>query len=123
MTLTEQRTTLVDMLDAAGVRAYGDPGEPFTAPCIRLNAGTPWIAPSVLRSGGRTVRWELWAVAGRSDSKASFADLEVMVGATTLALDALPGYSAISWDRPALVEMGGVTYLASRGQIETIGGV
>lgn len=123
MTLAEQRAELASALDAAEVRNYPDPGTAFAAPCVRLNAGIPWIAPSVLRSGGRTVRWELWAVAGRADSKASFADLEIMVAAVTVALDGLQGYSAIVWDRPAQVEMGGVIYLASRGQIETIGGV
>jgi hypothetical protein len=123
MSLSEQRALLSATLDAAHVRNYPDPGSAFTAPCVRLNAGVPWIAPSVLRSGGRTVRWEVWAVAGKADSKASFADLEVMVAVATNALDGLPGYSAISWDRPALVDMGGVTYLASRGQIETIGGI
>jgi hypothetical protein len=123
MSLVEQRAELASVISAAEVRTYADPGEPFTAPCVRINAGVPWIAPSVLRSGKRTVRWEVWAVAGRSDSKASYAGLEEMVATVTIALDALQGYSAIAWDRPALVEMGGTTYLASRGQIETIGGL
>jgi hypothetical protein len=123
MSLIDQRAELASVLGTAGVRTYADPGEPFSAPCVRINAGVPWIAPSVLRSGKRTVRWEVWAVAGRSDSKASYSGLEVMVAAVTEALDGLQGYSAIAWDRPALVEMGGTIYLASRGQIETIGGV
>lgn len=122
MSLTTQRELLASTLETGmpDHSVYPDPGTKFSAPCVRINAGAPWIAPSILRAGKRTTRWEVWAVAGKLDAEMSLEDLEAMVALATVALDNLAGWSAIQWDRPALVEMGGAIYLASRGQIETI---
>ena len=117
--LTDARAELKTALDAADVRCYAEPTGRFTTPCVRIHPASPWLAPSVLAAGGRTQRWEVWAVLGRVDSKAQYKGLEAIVSTVTNALDLLPGWSGIIWERPAPTEMGGATYLAVRGVIET----
>jgi len=118
--LTGSRAAMQAALEAASLRVYPDPTGEFSAPCIRLHAASPWVGASMLRAGSRTQRWEVWAVAGRADSGAALAELEELVSAATIALDSLPGWSSIEWERPGPTDMGGVKYLATRGIIETI---
>jgi len=117
--LTVARDELADALEAASLRVAREPTGTFAAPCIRLHPAAPWLAPSVLAQGRRTQRWEVWCVLGASDSKAKYDGLETMVSAATHALDLLSSWSAIIWERPNPTDMGGTTYLAVRGIIET----
>jgi hypothetical protein len=120
--LTDARQLLTDTMHAApyNVRVAREPTGTFTAPCARIHPASPWLAPSVLAAGRRTQRWEIWAVLGRTDSKGRYKGLEDLVSRITNALDNLQGWSAIVWERPAPTDMGGVSYLAARGIIETI---
>lgn len=118
--LSEARQALVTAL---GTHRVYQPGQPFTPPCIRIHPGNPWLGPSVLAMGDRTQKWEVWAVAGKGDSKANYVALETLVSTITIALDALPAWSGVVWDRPNPTDMGGVLYLAVRGTIETKKGV
>jgi hypothetical protein len=118
--LSDARTELVAAL---GTHRVKQPGEPFATPCIRIHPGNPWLGPSALANGQRTQRWEVWAVAGRGAGKANYVALETLVSTITIALDNLPGWSGIVWDRPNPTDMGGTQYLAVRGTIETKKGV
>lgn len=113
----------VELTVALGSDRVFGPGEPFATPCVRIHPGAPWLGPSVLARGERTQRWEVWAVAGKLDAKANYEALETLVSTITTALDALPGWSGIIWDRPNPTDMGGTQYLAVRGTIETKKGV
>lgn len=117
--LTDARTELAAAITAANVRTYAEPTGAFAAPCARLHPASPWLGPSVLAAGRRTQHWEIWIVVGKLDSRAKYAKLESMVSAVTTALDSLPGWSGVAWDRPAPTDMGGTLYLAVRGIIET----
>ena len=117
--LSAARAELAAALEATAIRTVAEPNGVFAAPCIRIHPAAPWLAPSALASGRRTQRWEVWCVLGALDSKAKYTQLEDMVSAATNALDLLAAWSAIIWERPNPTEMGGTTYLAVRGIIET----
>lgn len=120
--LSDARASLGSAIAAAAVpalRVYSEPTGTFATPCVRVHPASPWLAPSVLAAGRRTQRWEVWVVIGKMDSKAKFRAMETMVSQVTIALDKLPGWSEIVWDRPAPTDMGGTLYLAVRGIIET----
>ena len=122
--LSDARTELATALETVpDLRVYPEPNGTFATPCIRLHPAGPWLAPSVLAAGNRTQRWEVWCVLGRMDSTANYDELETMVSNVTDALDRLPGWSGIMWDRPNPTDMGGTKYLAVRGIIETKKGV
>lgn len=119
MSLTDARQSLLDRLTAAEIDTYYGWGA-FSAPCARIFPGEPWVATSGLAGGRRTQRWEVWAVAGRTDSNATFDDLEALVQSINDAINQMPDFSHVEWHRPASVEMGGARYLASRGVIEAL---
>jgi hypothetical protein len=122
VSLSDSRAELAGAIEAAdtpAIRVFAEPSGQFATPCARVHPASPWVAPSVLRAGKRTQRWEVWVVVGRVDAVASFKLMETMVGKITTALDKLPGWSLIIWDRPAPTDMGGVLYHAVRGTIET----
>jgi hypothetical protein len=119
MTLTDARAELLAALEAAGVRAFYGMGT-FAAPCARIFPSEPWVEVSGRFNGRRTQTWEVWAVAGRTDSMATFDELESMVVSIDSAIDALQSWSHPTWRRPAVTDMGGTKYFACRGTIETI---
>lgn len=122
MSLSDSRAELAAAIEAAdtpAIRVFAEPSGTFATPCARVHPASPWVAPSVLRAGKRTQRWEVWVVVGKVDSTASFEQMESMVGKITTALDRLQGWSLIIWDRPAPTDMGGTLYQAVRGTIET----
>ena len=118
MTLTDSRAVLLAAFEAAGIPAFYGMGI-FTAPCVRIYPAEPWVDRSGLANGRRTQRWEVWAVAGRTDSLATFDELEALVSQIDVAIQGLQGWSQPSWRRPAVTEMGGTKYFACRGTIET----
>jgi len=120
--LSDARTELANGLQngmAFPVRVYPEPTSTFAAPCIRLHPANPWLAPSALAAGRRTQRWEVWIVIGKLSDVHNYAGLETMVSDATYALDAMPGWSGVQWERPNPTNMGGTLYLAVRGLIET----
>lgn len=121
--MTGLRDARLALEAALGSERVYQPGEAFTTPCIRIHPGNPWLGPSALAQGNRTQRWEVWAVAGKGDARANYEALETLVSTITDALDVLPGWSGIVWDRPNPTDMGGTQYLAVRGTIETRKGV
>jgi hypothetical protein len=116
--LKTSRQLLLDTLTAAGVNAFYGMGR-FTAPCARIFPADPWVDASGLANGRRTQRWEIWAVAGRSDSEATFDELEALVQQCNDAVSGLQGWSHPVWRRPANAEMGGTRYFSCRGVVET----
>jgi hypothetical protein len=118
MTLKDSRQTLLDTLTAAGVDTFYGIGR-FTAPCARIFPADPWVDLSGLANGRRTQRWEIWVVAGRTDSMATFDELEAMVKLCNDALIPLMGWAYPVWRRPAVAEMGGTKYFTCRGIVET----
>ena len=118
MTLKDSRQVLLDTLTAAGIDSYYGMGR-FTAPCARVFPADPWVDLSGLANGRRTQHWEVWAVAGRTDSMATFDELEALVTAINNALVGLSGWSTLAWRRPAVTEMGGTRYFACRGLTES----
>lgn len=118
MSLAASRQKLLDVISAANIKAYYGTGN-FSTPCARIYPAQPWVGPSSLGSGARTQQWEVWAVAGRVDSGATFDDLEALVQSIASATENMLGWSRIVWDRPVNVVMGGITYTACRGVTET----
>lgn len=118
MSLTTARAELLAALDAASIRTFYGMGQ-FTAPCARIFPAEPWIDLGGLANGRRIQRWEVWAVAGRTDALATFDDLEAMVSAIDSAIAGLKGWGSPLWRRPAVTDMGGTKYFACRGVIET----
>lgn len=118
MTLADSRQVLLSALETAGVNAFYGMGR-FTAPCARIFPADPWVDLSGLANGRRTQRWEVWVVAGRTDSLATFDELEAMVKVCNDALSGLQGWAFPAWRRPAVTEMGGTRYFACRGIMET----
>lgn len=119
MTLKSSRQELLDALEGADVRAFYGMGA-FSAPCARIFPADPWVGLSGQAGGRRTQQWEVWAVAGRSDSLATFDELEALVMSINAAIEPLPNWNRPQWRRPAVTDMGGVKYFASRGIIETL---
>lgn len=118
MSLKDSRQILLNALQGAGVNAFYGMGV-FTAPCARIYPADPWVDLSGLANGRRTQRWEVWAVAGKSDSLANFDELEGLVQAINGALTGLQGWSWPAWRRPSVTDMGGTRYFACRGTVET----
>lgn len=118
MSLASARAQLLTAIEAANIKAYYGNGA-FTAPCARIFPAQPWVGPSAMADGKRTQRWEVWAVAGRVDSGATYDDLEMLVQAISDATEGMQQWSRIVWDRPVNSVMGGVIYSASRGVTET----
>jgi hypothetical protein len=119
MSLTSARAELLAALGAASISAFYGVGA-FAAPCARIFPAEPWVEVSGRANGRRTQTWEVWAVAGRSDSMATFDELEEMVIAIDAAIEPLASWASPTWRRPAVTDMGGTKYLACRGTIETI---
>lgn len=119
MSLTSSRAELLAALDAADIRSFYGMGQ-FSAPCARIFPADPWVALSGQAGGRRTQQWEVWAVAGKSDSIATFDELESLVIAINAAVEGLPNWNRPSWRRPSVTDMGGVRYFACRGIIETL---
>lgn len=118
MSLKESRLRLLAVLTDAGIDAYYGTGV-FSAPCARIHPAQPWVGPSSLGDGKRTQQWEVWAVAGRVDSGATFDELEALVQDISKAVEPMQGWGRLTWDRPVTAIMGGVSYTACRGTIET----
>lgn len=118
MSLLHAREQLLNAISAANIKAYYGTGN-FATPCARIYPAQPWVGPSSLAGGARTQQWEVWAVAGRVDSGATYDDLESLVQAIASATESMQGWSRIVWDRPINVVMGGITYTACRGVTET----
>jgi hypothetical protein len=118
VSLNAARTDLMDALTAASIDTFYGWGA-FSAPCVRIFPGEPWVGTEGLLSGKRSQRWEVWAVAGRVDAGATFDDMEALVQSVHNALEPLQRWSHLEWRRPAIVDMSGARYLACRGVIET----
>jgi hypothetical protein len=116
--LTKAREQLLGALKASGIDAYYGMGQ-FNAPCARIYPAEPWVEVGGLASGRRIQRWEVWAVAGRTDSLATFDELEAMVMSIDSAIEGMPEWGTPLWRRPAITDMGGAKYFACRGTIET----
>jgi len=118
MTLQTTRQLLLTTLEAAGINTFYGMGR-FTAPCARIYPAEPWVDVSGLANGRRTQRWEIWAVAGKTDALANFDEVEALVRAIDVAVSGLQGWSYPAWRRPAIAEMGGTRYFSCRGVVET----
>lgn len=119
MSLNGARAQLLAALTGAGIDTFYGWGV-FSAPCVRVFPGEPWVGVSGLAGGKRAQQWELWAVAGRVDANATFDELEELVQKANDAVNGMPHWSHVEWHRPAITAMSGVQYIACRGVIETL---
>jgi hypothetical protein len=119
--VTASRQTLHDALEAAGIRtAYR--GGVFSPPVAIIAPDDPWLGPSDLAGGRRTVRWRVWAVVGVPDQEGADQAVETLMGQIVAALDPLPGWGLVIFSAPGPTDIPGGAYYAARGAIETIGG-
>lgn len=119
MSLHGARAQLLVALEAANIDAYYGWGA-FSAPCARIFPGEPWVNLSGLAGGRRTQQWEVWAVAGKVDSNATFEEMEDLVQRINDAINDMSGWGHVQWRRPTITDMSGGRYLACRGVIETL---
>ena len=120
MSLESSRRNLMLALEGAGIDTYFGWG-PFAAPCARIFPGEPWVALRDGQLGGqRRQRWEVWAVAGKVDSNASYEDMEDLVQRINAAMELEQAWTHMEWRRPAITEMSGGRYIACRGVTETM---
>jgi hypothetical protein len=119
MSLKSARGELLAALESASIRTFYGMGQ-FTAPCARIFPAEPWVDVSGALGGRRAQHWEVWAVAGKADATANFDELEELVQSINDALVGLMGWGHPAWRRPANTLMGGTTYLACRGVVETL---
>jgi len=118
----DARRQLASILEAAGVRVVFDPGL-AAAPCVLVAPADPWLAPSALAGGRRTIRWRLIAIAGATDAGVELEAVEAIVAAVVVALDdpqGAPAWSAPTFDAPGTVDVAGSQYLAAVGRVETL---
>jgi hypothetical protein len=119
VTLKDARAELLAALEAASIRAFYGMGT-FQSPCARIFPAEPWVDISGSLGGRRAQHWEVWAVAGKSDSLANFDELESLVQSINDAVSGLAGWGHPTWRRPAITDMGGTKYFACRGVVETL---
>jgi len=119
MSLQAARAALLAALEAADIPTYYGWGA-FSAPCARVTAGEPWVALPGMQGGKRRQRYEIWAVAGRTDAGATFDEVEALVQKIDNALETVNEFGRAEWHKPVRVDMGGANYTASRGVVETL---
>jgi hypothetical protein len=119
--VTATRHALRDALDAAGIRTAFRGGA-FSPPVAIIAPDDPWLGPSDLAGGRRTIRWRVWAVVGLTDQEGTDQAVEALMGQIVAALDPLDGWGLVTFSAPGPTDIAGATYTAARGAIETIGG-
>ena len=119
MSLADARGVLFAALTAADIDTYYGWGT-CSAPCARIFPAEPWLTLEGLAGGKRTQRWEVWAVAGKVDSNATFDELEALVQSINDTINQQASWGHVEWHRPAIADMSGGRYLACRGVIETL---
>lgn len=112
--LLESRTRILEALAGVGIRT-ATTGK-LAAPCVIVEPGDPWSQPA--RMPGRTARWRLTAVGGRSDSEGTLALLGDLVDGTNAALRTLRDCEAPTWARPFDLVLDGVTYGSSVATVQ-----
>jgi len=120
--VTASRLQLAGILEAAGLRVVFDPGQ-VAAPCVLVAPADPWLAPSVLAGGSRTIRWRLIVVSGQVDLASTLEALEGYVSAVVQALDdpsTAPQWAMPTFDAPGAIDVAGAQYLAAVGRVETL---
>jgi len=112
--LADARERLATALDGSGVRTAV--GGRFAAPCVLIEPAEPWIDRAT-PSRVLLVRWQLTAIARRTDTAAAYDELAQLIDATDLALLSLRGVSLPSWGAPHDVTLGNVAHPASVGVV------
>jgi hypothetical protein len=112
--LSVARTSVIDALDAAGIRTAT--GGKLAAPCVLVEPGDPWTEPR--RLPGRVSRWRLTIVAGTVDTTAAVDELADLVDRVDVALRTISGAQLPSWARPVEVELAGVRRGVTIGTIQ-----
>lgn len=112
----DTRARILAALEAGGVSASAT-GQ-FHAPCVIVEPGDPWTAQSRMR-GRLLARWQLTALAGKTDSEAAFAALGALADAVDAALLAIDGVQLPAWSMPTDRTLGNVPYAAMVATIET----
>ena len=107
--LLAARQLILEALEAAGISSATT--QRFSAPCVHVEPGDPWTEPA--RLPGRTSRWRLTALAGRTDSEGAYLALAELIDQTDTALRSIPGCQLPSWSKPADYVIGEQTHAGS----------
>lgn len=108
------RTRLSDALTGSGVRVTF--GGRFAAPCVLIEPAEPWIARERASSNVQ-VRWNVTAIAGRSDTAGAYDVLGELIDTIDRAILSIRGVSLPSWGAPHNVDLGNVSHAASTATV------
>jgi hypothetical protein len=112
--IMDARAKILAALEGAGIRT-ATTGQ-LSAPVVHVEPGDPWTEPR--RLPGRVTRWRLTAIAGRSDSEGSYAQLGEYVELVDVALLAVKGCSLPSWAKPTDYTIAGVAYAGTVATVQ-----
>ncbi|MGF6821180.1 hypothetical protein M2317_000066 [Microbacterium sp. ZKA21] len=89
MNLAEERKAVADLLNAGGVRAATHvPSDP-KPPLAMVVPGSPYLAAADTFGGSRTLRLDVWLVAGTATNNAALTDtLDARIAEAIAILDA-----------------------------------
>jgi hypothetical protein len=115
--LIASRGLILEALEAAGIPAAT--GGRFSAPCVLVEPGDPWADVERLQGrGSRLGRWQLTAIAGRSDTDAAFTELADLVDRVDAAVLTVAGLQLPTWARPTDRQLGGASYGATVATVQ-----
>jgi hypothetical protein len=118
--ITASRAALVALCRAAGLPMLDQPTGRFATPCGWVDPAEPFLAPSRLSAGYRTIRWAIFVLAGSVDAAASWDALTAAIETATLAVEHEPGWSAPTATGPRVATVAGARYLAAQLTAETL---
>lgn len=96
--LGDARARIIGALEAAELRTTTT--ESFAAPVVMVKPGEPWTA--MQRMPGRTSRWTLMLIAGRTDTEGAFGILCELIDQIDAALRGVDGIGTATWARPTV---------------------
>jgi hypothetical protein len=118
--ITQSRAALVALCRAGGLAMLDQPSGRFATPCGWVDPAEPFLQPSRLSAGYRTIRWSITVLAGAVDAAASWDALTAAMETATLAVEHEPGWSAPAATGPRVATIAGARYLAAQLTAETL---
>jgi len=117
-TVAGARAELYALLVASGLDMTQTTGGAVPPQCF-IVANDPWVEPATLLHGSRNVRFTVVCLIGSASDEAIVETADALANALSLAGDvstwSLPVVSA-----PSAYEVGGLTYLAIKANIESM---
>lgn len=110
----DDRSRILEALETADIRT-ATTGK-LSAPGVLVEPGDPWSEPR--RLPGRVSRWQLTALAGRTDSAGSLEELGAFIDAIDAALRTVAGCELPTWSKPTDYTVTGVPYAGAVATIQ-----